>query len=156
MDWLGPLRNLVPRLARYAVTWASQKIHSPLIVELPEPVNPMGRMSIGNGHYAAWNVKVRLLSSGESPLQILELRVTETMVGPWTIDELLDSAGRKIVLPTPVHGVCDVWLRARSPKSFQNLPFDVGPLTLQVRDHTQSPGHYRTCALTTVPTTVNR
>jgi hypothetical protein len=144
MDWLGPLKTLVPQF------------RNPLQVELPQPINPMGRMSIGKGHYPTWNVKVRLLSSGQRPVQVLELRVTEENVGAWSIDELLDGSGSKIVLPIPVHGACDLWVRVRSPQTFPNLPFEVGRLLLQLRDHTQNPGTYWTSSLTTTSTTVNK
>lgn len=136
--------------------WLKGKVYAPLTVELPTPVNPIGRISSG-GYTASWNVKVRFLSRTEKPLHVLELNVTEETLGAWLIDEVfIESTGRPVRFPISVNPSFECWIRMRSPHGVQQLPINVHKLTLRVRDSTLRAGRFRAFPLTAGLTTIDR
>jgi hypothetical protein len=118
-----------------------------LVVELPQPVNPLGGISSGEVVTPWWSFRVRFLVREGPPMSIVDLAVVEDGVGPWAVEELFRERGGAVVLPLGVAGADEIWLRARSPRSSAR-PVQTGRVVLRVRDHTQSPGEYRTVVLT--------
>jgi hypothetical protein len=120
---------------------ATVSVQRKLIVEFPEPVNPLGLMG---RETRMWAVKVRFISQG-ARVAVLEIGLEEEGVGKWIIELVYAESGETVRFPIIVDPAADVWVRARSPVSYSEGGFrNVGPLTLLVRDDSQRPGqHHR-------------
>ncbi len=153
MDW-KLLLNLIPtRLLKSVWTYLKRKIRPPLTVELPEPVNPLGRIGMAGGITPAWSVRVRFINRGQDLVSILELQVSEEDIGNWAIDEVfLEGSGARVQFPIQVQQAFECWVRMRSPRTLPGLPIEIGRLRLRVRDHTQRASHFSSFPLTTTPT----
>ncbi len=126
-----------------------------LKLEIPSPVNRMGRISRGGVQTPWWNVKLRFIAQ-RKPRDILELHIDEEGVGRWHVDEVYrEDTGKPVSWPIQINMADEVWVRARSPQSYHALPIEVGKLTLKVRDHTQAEGRLRSMALTRSPTRID-
>ena len=122
----------------------------PIRLELPAPVNPIGRRGGPGGQIPGWSLKLRLITSIGDPVDVVELRVHEDRVGDWEISEIFrpDPAATPITLPIRVDGAVEFNIRAWSPRTFQALPIDIGKLALEMRDSTQAAGKYYRFPLT--------
>ncbi len=123
----------------------------PIRLELPTPINRIGRRGGPGGQTPGWGLKLRLITSIGNPVDVVELKVHEDGVGNWQISEIFgtDSAATPITLPIRVDGAVEFNLRAWSPRTFQALPVNTGRLTLMIRDHTQAAEQYYCFSLTT-------
>jgi hypothetical protein len=135
--------------------WLKRQFRSSLKVELPDPVNPPGRMSIGNAITPTWSVKIRFSNREDVPTEIVELWLSEQDAGNWRIDEIFLEGGRQISLPLTVDRIVECWLRATSPRKFSSLPLTIGPLTLNLRDHSQREGKCWTFQVRSRPTRID-
>jgi hypothetical protein len=117
-----------------------------LLLELPPPVNPPGVISFG-AFTPWWSFRVRFIVSDGKALSIVEFAVVEEGVGAWTVDEMFQARGGRVDVPFRVEAAEDVWIRARSPRSFSVRPAQVGRLTIEVRDHTQPQGEFHAVVL---------
>ncbi len=142
------LKDLWPSLRR--------KFFPYLRIELPRPVNPMGRVGAGGGFTPSWNVKVRFINREREPLAILEIHVDEEEVGAWSIERMQLDSGDTVFIPFDVQRAFDCWIRMSSPCTFPTHPIEIGKLILRVRDHTQGDGQYHTFPLTEARTRVER
>ena len=138
---------VVERLRKGLWPWLRRKFFPYLTIELPKPVNPMGRVGTGGGFTPSWNVKVRFINRGREPLAILELYVEEEGVGAWRIEEMFLETRGPVLTPFQIEKAFECWIRMSSPRTFPTLPVEVGPLALRVRDHTQQDGRYHTFPL---------
>jgi hypothetical protein len=118
-----------------------------LTIELPKPVNPPGAISFG-AFSPWWSFRVRFIVRDGEPVSIVELSVIEEGVGAWSLDELFRESRGRVVLPLRVAGADDVWIRARSPRSFAARPAHIGKVVLRVRDQTQGQDEHHTVVLT--------
>lgn len=118
-----------------------------LTIELPEPVNPPGAISFG-AFSPWWSLRVRFIVRDGEPVSIVELGVIEEGVGAWVLDELFREGRGRVVLPLRVAGAEEVWIRARSPRSFAATPAHIGKVVLRVRDQTQGQDERHTVVLT--------
>jgi len=134
--------------------WPSfrRRIFSYLTMELPSPVNPMGRFGAGGGFTPSWNVKVRFINRDREPLAILDIHVEEEGVGGWRIEEILHDTKGPVRTPLHVEKAFECWIRMSSPRTFATLPMEVGQLALRVRDHTQRVGQYHSFPLSNART----
>ena len=151
MDLLTRLFNR----ALFGWLWLKRQVRSSLTVELPDPVNLPGRMSIGNAITPTWSVKVRFTNREDVPTEIVELRLNEPDAGDWKIDEIFLEGGRQLSLPLAVDRRVECWLRATSPRKFSSVPVTIGPLTLSLRDHSQGEGKFWTFQLRSRPTRID-
>jgi hypothetical protein len=105
-------------------------------VQLPNPINPVGSMSVGGAVTPFWSVRVRLINDGGRPLDIVELGVSEDGV-EWIIDEVFrEGKGGRVGFPIRLDPAAEFWLRARSPVTGPSKPASLGPLTVWCEGHT--------------------
>ena len=155
MDW-QTLFGLFPLFAR-GWEWLKVRVRGRLALELPEPVNQIGRYGTGVGFTPSWSLKIRFINRGKDPIEILDLRIIEENLGSWTIEEVfLEATGRRVQFPLRIQGAFECWIRAISPRNFQALPFEVSRLSLRVRDHTQRQGRFSVFPLTDSTTQVQK
>jgi len=134
--------------------WEEKYGPPPLTFELPQPVNPMGRSGSGGYITPGWSVCLRFIVNGPHR-DILELHIEEDEVGSWQIDEVFsEHIGRPVPFPIRISPTAEFWIRARSPRSHQSLPIQVGRLTLRVRDNTQPPGQFHAFPMPQPPTSL--
>jgi len=111
-----------------------------LLIELPEPVNPIGYRSAGGWVTTTWRFKIRLIARS-FPLDILGLRLEEAGVGAWQIEEVFrEPDSRRLTFPIAVERAVEFWIGAASRQVGNQRRASVGKITLHVRDHTQAPG----------------
>ena len=89
----------VPGLLRYLSSFIFQKL-SPVVwqklkerfgpaaltLELPQPINPIGRISSAN-HTPLWSVRLRFITREDQPRTIVDWSVEEERIGTWQLVE---------------------------------------------------------------------
>lgn len=120
-------------------------------IELPQPINPVGYMG-GAAFYPEWRVRIRLITEGDRPVDVVELGVIEDGVGAWPIDEMFrEGAGVRVNFPVRLQPSEEFVIRARSPQAFATKPTSFRRLTIWCRDHTQGEGERHEFAIDQPP-----